>query len=236
MSLQSTAGNLLQRAVELDGKKRYTEALICYQEGLQVLVDVLKEQDGEKRVYLRAKVEEYMKRAEQIKELIEKLKREGNFHEQIHVENDSIGHSYNSIFSRFLDQDVDNIRIEDPYIRTHHQCQNLVRFSELVVKKCTQVRFIELITVNSGAEQAKWLNEVQNSLLQRKVNLKITYSDTLHDRQITLSTGWIIKIGRGLDYFKAPQTKFSLGTFDLDLRPCHETTVDIFHSNTVRNK
>uniref|UniRef100_A0A1Y1LMC0 MIT domain-containing protein n=1 Tax=Photinus pyralis TaxID=7054 RepID=A0A1Y1LMC0_PHOPY len=79
MSLQSTAGNLLQRAVELDGKKRYTEALICYQEGLQVLVDVLKEQDGEKRVYLRAKVEEYMKRAEQIKELIEKLKREVDF-------------------------------------------------------------------------------------------------------------------------------------------------------------
>lgn len=76
MSLQTTAGNILQRAVDLDGKKRYTEALVCYQEGLQILVDVLKEQTGEKRVYLRTKVEDYMKRAEQIKALIEKLKKE----------------------------------------------------------------------------------------------------------------------------------------------------------------
>lgn len=39
----------------------------------------------------------------------------------------------------------------------------------------------------------------------------------------------MIKIGRGLDYFKAPDHKFSLGVHDLDLRPCHETVVDIFH-------
>lgn len=135
-----------------------------------------------------------------------------------------------------MDHDVDCIKIEDPYIRTYHQCQNLVRFCELVVKKCTQLRSIELTTINSGGEQANWLNEVQNTLLQHQVNLIIVYSPTLHDRQITLSNGWIIKIGRGLDYFKAPQSKFSLGTFDLDLRPCHETTVDIFHSNTVTNK
>jgi hypothetical protein len=49
-----------------------------------------------------------------------------------------------------------------------------------------------------------------------------------------LSNGWIIKIGRGLDYFKAPESKFSLGFFDMDLRPCYETTVDVFHVKNVK--
>jgi len=49
-----------------------------------------------------------------------------------------------------------------------------------------------------------------------------------------LSNGWTIKIGRGLDYFKAPESKFSLGFFDMDLRPCHETTVDVFHMKNVK--
>lgn len=42
MNVLTTAGNILQRAVEFDSKQRYTEALICYQEGIQVLVDALK--------------------------------------------------------------------------------------------------------------------------------------------------------------------------------------------------
>jgi hypothetical protein len=49
-----------------------------------------------------------------------------------------------------------------------------------------------------------------------------------------LSRGWTIKIGRGLDYFKAPESKFSLGFFDMDLRPCYETTVNVFHIKDVK--
>lgn len=42
MNIDSTAINILKRGVDLDTKKRYTEALICYQEGLQILVDKMK--------------------------------------------------------------------------------------------------------------------------------------------------------------------------------------------------
>ena len=50
-----------------------------------------------------------------------------------------------------------------------------------------------------------------------------------------LDNGWLIKIGRGLDIFRAPpKGRFTLGYFDLDLRPCLETTVDIFHKNALR--
>lgn len=44
----------------------------------------------------------------------------------------------------------------------------------------------------------------------------------------------MIKIGRGLDYFKAPEGKFVLGSCDLELRRCMETTVDIFHKNQLQ--
>lgn len=126
-----------------------------------------------------------MNQAEKLKRIIEKLKQEGNFHEQFHIESDSIGHSFESIFGRFLDEDVDYVEIEDPYIRLYHQCQNLVRFCELLVKKCKKIQTIKLLTVKHNVEQAKWLNDIFSNLKEHKISLNITYSTTLHDRQIT---------------------------------------------------
>lgn len=41
-SIETAAIKILTRGVEMDTKKRYTEALVCYQEGLQILVDKMK--------------------------------------------------------------------------------------------------------------------------------------------------------------------------------------------------
>jgi len=40
----TSATSVLTRAVDLDSKGRYGEALICYQEGLHLLMEVLKSQ------------------------------------------------------------------------------------------------------------------------------------------------------------------------------------------------
>lgn len=40
--LESAAASILQRAVTLDKNGRLTESLVCYQEGLQILVDYIK--------------------------------------------------------------------------------------------------------------------------------------------------------------------------------------------------
>ncbi|XP_053616118.1 MIT domain-containing protein 1-like [Plodia interpunctella] len=238
MNIESAAINIIKRGVELDTKKRYTEALVCYQEGLQILVDKIKnETDDNIRSYLRTKVEEYMKRAEAIKKLVIQQKDEGKFHEQVHIENNSTGHSYKALFGRFLDEDVQFVIVEDPYIRSFHQCQNFLRLCELLVRSCSNLRHIELITSKDGrseGDQREWFSYLGSDLLKYRVKLIVKYSDTLHDRQIILSSGWIIKIGRGLDFFKAPDNKFCLGVYDMDLRPCHETTVDIVHSKNVK--
>lgn len=104
---------LLCRAVELDGKKRKTEALVCYKEGLQLLMNVIQDlKTGGNETKLstyRAKASQYMKRAEQLSLQIEEDKRAGKFHEQVRLEGGSTGHSYQSLFGRFLDEDVTQV-------------------------------------------------------------------------------------------------------------------------------
>lgn len=62
-----------------------------------------------------------MNRAEAIKKLVLQQKEAGQFHEQVHIENNSTGHSYKTLFGRFLDEDVEFVVVEDPYIRSFHQ-------------------------------------------------------------------------------------------------------------------
>jgi hypothetical protein len=40
--IEAAAVTVLRNGVDLDNKKRYTEALVCYREGLQLLFDLMK--------------------------------------------------------------------------------------------------------------------------------------------------------------------------------------------------
>lgn len=236
---ESAAISLLRRAVELDAtNKQRTSALACYKEGLHLLMEVIKTDnlDEAKKQRFRCKAKEYMSRAEELQRLIDASKKAGNFHEQIEVDNDSVGHSYESLFGHFLDSNVTHVHIEDPYLRAHHQIVNILRLCELLVKKCTCLRTIKVLTTpdpgHEGEQQQK-LSDLCSELQRvRGIKMDLSFSDTLHDRQIKLDTGWLIKIGRGLDIYKAPKGRMVLGYYDLDLRPCLQTTVDIFHKHS----
>uniref|UniRef100_A0A1B6L1Y3 MIT domain-containing protein n=1 Tax=Graphocephala atropunctata TaxID=36148 RepID=A0A1B6L1Y3_9HEMI len=120
--METAAVNILKRAVDMDEKKRYTEALVCYQEGIQLLIDAMKSfNDTEKKQHFRSKIESYMGRAEALKRHVDDEKTRGVYHEQIVIEHNSTGHSYQSVFGRFLDSDVTQVVVEDPYIRHFHQ-------------------------------------------------------------------------------------------------------------------
>jgi len=229
---ESAAIALLTRACELDKNNRKTEAVVCYKEGLQLLLATVQNiQDKTKKLKYREKAAQYLDRCETLDTLIRKEKEAGKYHEHIKIQANTVGFSYESMFGRFLDEDVQGVEVDDPYIRSHHQIVNFLRCCELFVRKCGKIKTIKLFTTrdeHSKDEQEKKLNELRDSLAKRKINLITQFSQTLHDREIRLDTGWIIKIGRGLDIFRAPEGKMVLGYFDLDLRPCLETTVDIF--------
>ena len=140
------------------------------------------------------------------------------------------GYSYESIMGPYL-QGAKAVVIEDPYIRLQHQIQNFVRFCETVLKSGT-VKKISLITGHddktSLAEMAEKLEELKQSLLELDVELQVKLNPNIHDREIRLDNGWIIKIGRGLDFYQKPSSWFEVGAHDLNLRKCLETKVDIF--------
>ncbi|XP_067890006.1 MIT domain-containing protein 1 isoform X2 [Heterodontus francisci] len=180
-----------------------------------------------------------MDRAEQIKSQLNKLKEEGKYHEQIKIPAAATGFSYEKLFKPYLDLFVTEVWVEDPYIKQVHQLYNFLRFCEMLLKGPCKVKTIHLLTSldnsDSNSQQSRGLEEIKESLQSYGVTLEVNYSPSIHDREIRFNNGWMIKIGRGLDYFKKTQGRFSIGYCDFDLRQCHETTVDIFHINHTKN-
>jgi ATP-dependent Lon protease len=143
-----------------------------------------------------------------------------------------IGHSYESIIGPYL-RGAKSLVIEDPYIRHQHQIQNFVRFCESILKVGT-LKKIMLVTGYDDKTQladiAEKLEELKQSLLEMDVELDIKLNPNMHDREIRIDNGWIIKIGRGLDFYQKPGGWFEIGANDFSLRKCLETKVDIFRA------
>ena len=142
-----------------------------------------------------------------------------------------VGHTYESVIGPYL-PGCKAVVIEDPYIRVPYQVQNFARFCEVLVKAST-VTTVKLVTSSGApgqrAEAEEKLDEIRQSLLELDIALDVEFNENLHDREIRLDNGWIIKIGRGLDFYQPPRGWLDIGANDLSLRKCLETKVDIFH-------
>ena len=141
-----------------------------------------------------------------------------------------IGYSYETIVGPYL-SGAKKIIIEDPYIRLPHQIQNFVRFCETIIN-LSSIKNINLITGYDEnikiADLQDKLDELKQSLLEIDVILDIKINKNIHDREIKIDNGWIIKIGRGLDFYQRPNGWYEIGVNDLSLRKCLETKVDIY--------
>ncbi|KAG7248650.1 hypothetical protein CRUP_016094 [Coryphaenoides rupestris] len=175
--MEVSAVSVLKRAVELDQGARLLEALVCYQEGIQLLMDLLKAiKDDSKKAHYRAKIKGYMDRAEQIKVHVDQQKEE-----------DATGYSYGVLFKPYVGGALAEVWVEDPYIRHIHQLYNFLRFCEMLLKAPSQVKTIHLLTSQEegdGGQQMAALAEVKQSLQARGVSLDLQYSSTIHDREI----------------------------------------------------
>ncbi|KYQ88666.1 microtubule interacting and transport domain-containing protein (MIT) [Tieghemostelium lacteum] len=158
------------------------------------------------------------------------------------IKNGSTGCSYEQLFGEYL-IGASAIKIDDPYIRTKHQCDNFIKFCELVVKKnCTyneQQRshtykpiFITLSTSFDSPTQEDELKllfkQMKEDFVPFNVTFNFQFSKTLHDRVIEVSNGYKIKLGRGLDFYQKPSSKYCIGSHDDNFRATLETSVDIF--------
>ena len=143
------------------------------------------------------------------------------------------GYSYETIFGPYL-AGAKSIEIEDPYIRLPYQIQNFIRFCEVIVK-LSSIKNIDLLTGYDDelqrSEIEQKLNDLKQSLLEIDIVFEFDFNQNIHDREIRLDNGWVIKIGRGLDIYQKPQNWNDIGAYDLSLRKCLETKVDIFKTN-----
>ena len=109
----------------------------------------------------------------------------------------------------------------------YHPLPPLIDIQNPLTIRVDKNRNIHLVFMTILEQESK-LRELQQSLKQRNIDLHWSLSPSLHDREVRLDTGWVVKIGRGLDIFQPPEGKMVLGYFNLGLRKCLETTVDIF--------
>lgn len=138
------------------------------------------------------------------------------------------GYGYDTLFGPYLTGAI-TVTLEEPYIRTPHQLGNLVRFAELL----TRIGDCRELTIQAGqpetdeqqADVKKALEDLRWSLKEFGIQLEFSFSPTLHDREMRLSNGWVIRSGRGLDLYQKPENWFSVGVNDFAYRPCLETTV-----------
>ena len=139
------------------------------------------------------------------------------------------GFSYDAIFGDYL-PGAEEIVVEDPYIRVHHQIVNFLRFCETALRMGKPKKFVLITKFESQTEREEALTKlstIAESLKQFDATLEVRENPTLHDREVRLSNGWSIKIGRGFDIYQRPDDWLHIGANDLGLRPCLETNVDI---------
>ena len=150
-----------------------------------------------------------------------------------------VGYGYESLFKDYL-KDATDITLEDPYIRQKHQISNFVRFCELVVRigDCKKIHLITAADDESQRlENLYILEQLGNSLFDNNIELKISFNPLLHDRELKMSNGWHIRMGRGLDYFQSLSGNFfQIGVNDLDLRACLEANFDFYQVGKANEK
>lgn len=90
---------------------------------------LIDEQIAEKKQHFQKKIDEYMSRAEQIKTLVRDQRSGGQIIDKIHILANGTGYSYETLFGKYLDDNVKEICLDEPYIRDYYQ----VRY-RLIVK------------------------------------------------------------------------------------------------------
>ncbi|XP_061393504.1 MIT domain-containing protein 1 [Musca vetustissima] len=230
------AKDILMKAVQCDKDGRILEAQDLYQDGIQILMELVGDEKdtAKKKVYLE-RIKEYIDRAEQIKLRVQKHMESGEIVANIPIDDNSTGHSYKSLFGKYLNGAVKEILIDEPYFTERYQFQNFIVLLELAVKQCKNLKYVRVVTKpdpKNPAGQNSMMKNIKDDLTQRGITLSIKFEATLHDRKIILSNGYIIKIGRGLHFFKPTNPQYTLGLCDYDYRNCLQTDVDICRTKT----
>ena len=119
------------------------------------------------------------------------------------------GVSYEKLFGAYLDG-AHNVVIIDPYVRTFHQCRNVMELLEVVVRHfkydvpAINVHLVTAPDEYPDSKQEDYLQRIQESMapLGLSFTWDIDASGTLHARHLKIDGRWDILLDRGLDIWQ----------------------------------
>lgn len=142
------------------------------------------------------------------------------------------GWSLSKLFDPIIFSGANNIRIVDPYLFKPHQFRNLKELILHIVEN-SKPKIIDIHTSYPQLE-FKEANEVALMDLSKElfsshgVTLQYSYLSNLHDRYVIVDTGYVVKLGRGLDIYK-PTT--GLAAHRSESRKVRACEINIFSSS-----
>ena len=119
------------------------------------------------------------------------------------------GVSYEKLFGAYL-EGAHAIEIIDPYVRTFHQCRNVMELLEVVVRHfkydvpSIKVHLITAPDEYPDSKQEDYLGRIRESMMPLGLDFtwKIDESGTLHARHLKIDNTWDILLDRGLDIWQ----------------------------------
>ncbi|XP_017096718.2 MIT domain-containing protein 1 [Drosophila bipectinata] len=206
------------------------EAILLYEESIFRLSQMAEEEPSRRQLcgkYLKM----YESRAKQLRDQVKGHLHSSRMLDHISIERGARGRSYQRLFGPYLDDSVREAHLNEPHLAEPHHFRNLLHFFEVLVKNCRYLKYIRLTTRPDPASpksQLHILQQMKTNLASGNIQMNFQMDESLHDRKIVLSSGVVIKIGRGLHYFEPGESSYSLGLCDFDFRKCLATEVDIW--------
>ncbi|XP_017018939.1 MIT domain-containing protein 1 [Drosophila kikkawai] len=208
------------------------EAILLYEESTFKLKEMAEAEPNRRQLcskYLKI----YEARAKQLRDQVKSHLHASRMLDHISIERGARGRSYQRLLGPYLDDSVREAHLNEPNLTEAQHFRNLINFLEVLVKNCRYLKYIRVTTrpdVLMPQKQLQILQQMKTDLAGGNIQMNYQMDESLHDRKIVLSSGVLIKIGKGLHYFEPVQegSVYSLGLCDFDFRKCQATEVDIW--------
>jgi len=117
------------------------------------------------------------------------------------------GISFEQLFGAYLDG-AEHIEIIDPYVRTFHQCRNLMELMEVFVrhldysKASPTVHLVTSVDDLNPESQVSYLQRIKDAVEPQDIDFSWDFDEGIHARHLKVDETWDILLDRGLDIWQ----------------------------------
>ena len=117
------------------------------------------------------------------------------------------GVSYESLFGAYLDG-AGRIEIVDPYVRTFHQCRNVMELLEVCLRHLDYAKASPKVHLTTSVDdlnpesQVSYLQRIKDAVEPQDIDFSWDFVEGIHARHLKIDETWDILLDRGLDIWQ----------------------------------